>query len=163
MFEQVDLLFRQLRVDAILQTRSFLTRVPGLFGLVRIQHSFIATGLTCIAVSDNLPLVITYEEQVLDALGDPTRRMVLKRLRGGARSVGQIAEGMEVSRPAVSQHLKVLKAARLVTDRAEGTRRLYTVDTRGIEALRTWLQGFWDEAFTAFKQEAEREAAKERK
>ncbi|HEY1808512.1 MAG TPA: metalloregulator ArsR/SmtB family transcription factor, partial [Acidobacteriaceae bacterium] len=59
--------------------------------------------------------MITYEEQVLDALGDPTRRAVLKRLRDGARSVGEIAEGMEVSRPAVSQHLKVLKAARLVT------------------------------------------------
>ncbi len=70
---------------------------------------------------------------------------------------------MDVSRPAVSQHLKILKAARLVTDRAEGTRRLYAVDTRGIEALRTWLEGFWDEALTAFKDVAEREAAKERK
>jgi DNA-binding transcriptional ArsR family regulator len=70
---------------------------------------------------------------------------------------------MDVSRPAVSQHLKILKAARLVTDRAEGTRRLYEVDTRGIEALRTWLEGFWDEALTAFKDVAEREAAKERK
>jgi DNA-binding transcriptional ArsR family regulator len=88
---------------------------------------------------------------------------VFKRLRGGARSVGEIAEGMDVSRPAVSQHLKILKAARLVTDRAEGTRRLYEVDTRGIEALRTWLEGFWDEALTAFKDVAEREAAKERK
>jgi DNA-binding transcriptional ArsR family regulator len=107
--------------------------------------------------------VTTYASQVLDALGDPTRRTVFKRLRGGARSVGEIAEGMDVSRPAVSQHLKILKAARLVTDRAEGTRRLYAVDTRGIEALRTWLEGFWDEALTAFKDVAEREAAKERK
>ena len=105
----------------------------------------------------------TYASQVLDALGDPTRRTVFKRLRGGARAVGEIAEGMDVSRPAVSQHLKILKAARLVTDRAEGTRRLYAVDTRGIEALRTWLEGFWDEALTAFKDVAEREAAKERK
>jgi len=89
--------------------------------------------------------------------------MVFKRLRGGARSVREIAEGMDVSRPAVSQHLKILKAARLVTDRAEGTRRLYAVNTRGIEALRKWLDGFWDEALAAFKDAAEREATKERK
>jgi DNA-binding transcriptional ArsR family regulator len=89
--------------------------------------------------------------------------MVLKRLRCGARSVGEIAEGMDVSRPAVSQHLKILKAARLVSDRAEGTRRLYAVNARGIEALRSWLDGFWDEALLAFKETAERQAAKERK
>ncbi len=105
----------------------------------------------------------TYAERVLEALGDPTRRLVFKRLRGGARSVGEIAEGMDVSRPAVSQHLKVLKAARLVTDRAEGTRRLYAVDTRGIEAVRRWLDGFWDDVLTAFKRAAESEAAKEEK
>jgi DNA-binding transcriptional ArsR family regulator len=99
----------------------------------------------------------------LDALGDPTRRMVFKRLRGGARSVGEIADGMDVSRPAVSQHLKVLKAARLVTDRALGTRRLYEIDARGVEALRNWLDGFWDEALTAFKEAAEREAKMEKK
>jgi DNA-binding transcriptional ArsR family regulator len=107
--------------------------------------------------------VNTYEERALDALGDPTRRAVLKRLRGGARSVGEIAEGMEVSRPAVSQHLKILKTARLVTVHAEGTRRVYAVDTRGIETLRKWLEGFWDEALTAFKVMAEREATKEKK
>lgn len=107
--------------------------------------------------------MITYEEQVLDALGDPTRRAVLKRLRDGARSVGEIAEGMEVSRPAVSQHLKVLKAARLVTVHAVGTRRVYAVDAQGIESLRKWLEGFWDEALTAFKAAAEREATGERK
>jgi DNA-binding transcriptional ArsR family regulator len=107
--------------------------------------------------------VNTYAEQVLDALGDPTRRKVLKRLRGGALSVGEIAEGMEVSRPAVSQHLKVLKAARLVVDRAEGTRRLYAVDTRGLDAARAWLDGFWDQALDAFRRAAEREADKERK
>lgn len=104
---------------------------------------------------------MTYGERVLDALGDPTRRLVLKRLRRGARSVGEIAEGMDVSRPAVSQHLKVLKAARLVMDRAEGTRRLYAVDTRGIEALRSWLAGFWDEALTAFAEAAERETTQQ--
>jgi DNA-binding transcriptional ArsR family regulator len=105
---------------------------------------------------------MTYGERALDALGDRTRRTVFRRLRGGARSVGEIADGMNVSRPAVSQHLRVLKAARLVTDRAEGTRRLYAVDKRGLDALRSWLDGFWDEALAAFKEAAEREAAKER-
>jgi DNA-binding transcriptional ArsR family regulator len=83
---------------------------------------------------------------------------VFKRLRGGARSVGEIADGMDVSRPAVSQHLRVLKAARLVTDRAEGTRRLYAVDKQGLDALRGWLDRFWGEALAAFKEAAEREA-----
>jgi DNA-binding transcriptional ArsR family regulator len=70
---------------------------------------------------------------------------------------------MDVSRPAVSQHLKVLKTAGLVVVRAEGTRRLYAVEPRGIEALRSWLDGFWDKALVKFKEAAEREAAKERK
>jgi DNA-binding transcriptional ArsR family regulator len=102
-------------------------------------------------------------ERALDALGDPTRRLVFKRLRKGTRGVREIADGMDVSRPAVSQHLKVLKAAGLVVVRAEGTRRLYAIDTRGIGALRSWLDGFWDEALLAFKHAAEREAAKQRK
>jgi DNA-binding transcriptional ArsR family regulator len=119
--------------------------------------------LTDASVSGTLPLVTTYAERALDALGDPTRRAVLKRLRGGARSVGEIAEGMDVTRPAVSQHLRVLKAARLVTDRAEGTRRLYAVNPPGIEAVRSWLDGFWNETLEAFKQAAEREAAREGK
>src|SRR5260221_4294889 len=106
---------------------------------------------------------MTYADRVLDALGDPTRRTVFRRLRGGARSVGEIAEGLDVSRPAVSQHLRVLKAARLVIDRAEGTRRIYAVDQRGVEAVRNWFDGFWDETLAAFKEAAEREAAKERK
>jgi DNA-binding transcriptional ArsR family regulator len=107
-------------------------------------------------------LVMIDAERALDALGDPTRRLVFKRLRNQPRSVREIAEGMAVSRPAVSQHLKVLKAAGLVVVRAEGTRRLYAVDTRGIEALRSWLDGFWDEALVAFKKAAERHAAKRR-
>jgi len=104
---------------------------------------------------------MAYAYQVLDALGDRTRRLVLMRLRKGARSVGEIAEGMDVSRPAVSQHLRILKAASLVTGRAEGTRRLYAVDPRGITALRSWLNGFWGEALLAFKEAAELEAARE--
>jgi DNA-binding transcriptional ArsR family regulator len=106
---------------------------------------------------------MTNADRILDALGDPTRRTVFKRLRAGARSVGEIAEGMDVTRPAVSQHLAVLKAARLVTDRAEGTRRLYAVDQRGIAAVRDWFDGFWDKTLAAFKVAAEREATKERK
>jgi DNA-binding transcriptional ArsR family regulator len=102
-------------------------------------------------------------ERTLDALGDPTRRLVFKRLREGSRSVTEVAKGLAVSRPAVSQHLKVLKAAGLAVVRVEGRRRLYAVDTRGIEALRNWLDGFWDKALVAFKDAAEREAAKERK
>ncbi len=105
---------------------------------------------------------MVHAERILDALGDPTRRRVLSRLRGGSRSVREIARGMAVSRPAVSQHLKVLKAAGLVMARAEGTRRLYGVDTRGIECLRDWLDGFWDEALAAFKRTAERQAFRER-
>jgi DNA-binding transcriptional ArsR family regulator len=80
---------------------------------------------------------------------------------GRCNTVGKIAEGMDVTRPAVSQHLAVLKAARLVTNRAEGTRRLYAVDPRGIEAIRDWLDGFWDKTLAAFKGAAEREAIKE--
>jgi DNA-binding transcriptional ArsR family regulator len=105
---------------------------------------------------------MTYAERAFDALGDPTRRAVLKRLRGSARSVSEIAEGMEVSRPAVSQHLKILKEARLVTVHAVGTRRVYAVDASGIVSLQKWLEGFWDETLTAFKTVAEREATKEK-
>ena len=104
-----------------------------------------------------------HAERALDALGDPTRRLVFKRLRGGNRSVTEIAKGLDVSRPAVSQHLKVLKAAGLAVVRTEGTRRLYAVDTHGIEAVRSWLDGFWDKALVAFKAAAEREAFKGRK
>lgn len=99
-------------------------------------------------------------ERALDALGDPTRRAVFRRLRKGNRSVREIADGMDVSRPAVSQHLKVLKSAGLIVVRAEGARRLYGVDRKGIEALRNWLDGFWDEALTAFKQAAEQEQSR---
>jgi DNA-binding transcriptional ArsR family regulator len=105
--------------------------------------------------------VYTYEERILDALGDPTRRAVLKRLRDGGLSVGEIAEGMVVSRPAVSQHLKILKAAQLVTVHARGTQRVYAVDKDGIASLRKWLDQFWDETLLAFKNAAELQAAKE--
>jgi len=92
----------------------------------------------------------------LAALADPTRRQVFERLRHGPQPVGVLARGLPVSRPAVSQHLAVLKSAGLVTDRAEGTRRVYQIDPHGLGAIRAWLDQFWDEALLAFKQEAER-------
>jgi len=91
----------------------------------------------------------------LSALADPTRRAVFERLRRGAVPVGVIAAGLPVSRPAVSQHLKVLKDAGLVRDEAVGARRLYAVDPRGVAELRTWLDRFWDQALYAFKAEVE--------
>ena len=91
----------------------------------------------------------------LGALGDPTRRAVFDRLARGPRSVGEIARTLPVSRPAVSQHLKTLKAAGLVLDRPEGTRRLYRVNPAGIAALRQYLDRFWTDALAAFKAAAE--------
>jgi len=90
------------------------------------------------------------------ALADPTRRSVMELLRSGPRAVGEIARGMPVSRPAVSQHLKVLKEAGLVTDRAEGTRRVYYLDPKGLAALRSWLDQFWNQALADFQREAEK-------
>lgn len=101
----------------------------------------------------------TNAARVLDALGDPTRRTIFERLEGGARTVGELADGMPISRPAVSQHLRVLKDAGLVTDRAEGTRRYYEASPEGVRALREYLDRFWDRALLAFKEEAERVAA----
>ena len=97
-------------------------------------------------------------ERVFAALHDPTRRAVLERLRDGPKPVGQIARGLPVTRPAVSQHLKVLKEAGLVDDRSEGTRRIYEIDPKGLGAMRAWLDQFWDAALTAFAAEAERSA-----
>jgi DNA-binding transcriptional ArsR family regulator len=91
------------------------------------------------------------------ALGDPTRRAILERLAGGPRSVGEIAHGLPVSRPAVSQHLRVLKEARLVTEQREGTRRVYRVDPNGLAELRTYFEGFWTRALADFKATADRE------
>ena len=93
---------------------------------------------------------------VLTVLADPTRREVFERLRAGARPVNAIAEGMPVSRPAVSQHLKVLKDAGLVEERSEGVRRIYSVRREGLAELRDWLDSFWGDALDAFKLEAER-------
>jgi len=93
--------------------------------------------------------------KALAALADPTRRRVFERLRRGPKSVGALAQGLPVSRPAVSQHLRALKEAGLVGDRAEGTRRVYFIDPHGLAALRRWLDQFWDEALAAFQTEVE--------
>jgi DNA-binding transcriptional ArsR family regulator len=99
-----------------------------------------------------------HAERAFDALGDRTRRRVFARLRNRSCSAGELAQGMNVTRSAVSQHLQVLKAAGLVVVRADGARRLYQVDRRGVEAVRRWLDGFWDETLGAFKEAAERAA-----
>ena len=92
---------------------------------------------------------------VLQCLSDPTRRRVFERLRSGPQSVGVLAKGLPVSRPAVSQHLKVLKEAGLVVDRSEGARRVYYIDPDGLGELRRWIDQFWDDALQSFKNEVE--------
>ena len=92
---------------------------------------------------------------VLDALGDPTRRAILERLALGRLSVGELAAGLPVSRPAVSQHLRVLRDARLVRLQTEGTRNYYTVDAAGLAAVRRYLDRLWGDALAAFKVAAE--------
>ena len=99
---------------------------------------------------------------MLDALGDPTRRAILDRLRAGPLPVGEIARGLPVSRPAVSQHLKVLKRAGLVSERKEGTRRIYRLEPAGLAELRAYLDSFWTAALAEFKAAAEREQRRER-
>lgn len=97
-------------------------------------------------------------DRVFAALTDPTRRTVFERLRRGPRPVGELAKGLPVSRPAVSQHLKVLKEAGLVADRSEGTRRIYYIDPKGLGAMRSWLDQFWESALDAFALAVEAEA-----
>jgi DNA-binding transcriptional ArsR family regulator len=92
----------------------------------------------------------------LAVLADPTRRQVFERLRAGPRPVNKLAQGLPVSRPAVSQHLKVLKDAGLVEERSEGVRRIYSLRREGLMELREWLDSFWGDALDAFKLEAER-------
>jgi DNA-binding transcriptional ArsR family regulator len=94
----------------------------------------------------------------MDALGDPTRRAVFERLRNRPQAVGELAAGLPVSRPAVSQHLRVLKQAGLVSERPEGTRRIYSVDPRGLAALRAYFDDFWAGALDAYKAEVEKGA-----
>jgi DNA-binding transcriptional ArsR family regulator len=102
--------------------------------------------------------VATYQNG-FDALGDPTRRAIFERLARGPTAVGELAQELPVSRPAVSQHLRVLKRAGLVSDQREGSRRLYEIDLDGVGALRAYLDSFWTDALAAFRKAAERKGA----
>lgn len=101
--------------------------------------------------------------EALAALADPTRRELFERLRRGPQTVGGLADQVPVSRPAVSQHLQVLKAAGLVADEAQGTARIYRIRAEGLAELRRWLDGFWDEPLARFKRKAEAEHARRRR
>jgi DNA-binding transcriptional ArsR family regulator len=108
--------------------------------------------------------VLTYQSpgaQVLEAIGDPTRRAIFELLIRGPQPVGELADALPVSRPAVSQHLKVLKQSGLVADRAVGTRRIYRIDPSGVAAMREYLDQMWDAAMAAFAKAAEQEPSNE--
>ena len=105
---------------------------------------------------------MAYSNNAFAAIADPTRRRVLERLSARPMAVGEIARGMPVSRPAVSQHLKVLKEAGLVSDRQDGARRIYAIDPKGLGAMRAWLDQFWDAALIALKAEIEQDPANEK-
>jgi DNA-binding transcriptional ArsR family regulator len=104
---------------------------------------------------------MTYE-RALDALGDPTRRAIVERLRRSPAAVGEIAAELPVSRPAVSQHLRVLEGAGLVSHEPVGTRHIYKVETTGLNELRAYIDRLWDESLARFKQIAENEEREER-
>jgi DNA-binding transcriptional ArsR family regulator len=106
--------------------------------------------------------VATYEADGWTALGDPTRRAIFERLADRPQAVGELARELPVSRPAVSQHLRVLKEARLVTDTPAGNRRIYRVDPAGLAALRADLDQFWTKALATFKAVVEQDAQEER-
>jgi DNA-binding transcriptional ArsR family regulator len=106
--------------------------------------------------------VQTYRVDGWTALGDPTRRAIFERLADRPRAVGELANELPVSRPAVSQHLKVLKDARLVVDRPSGNRRIYQLDPDGVGALRADLDQFWTRALAAYKEAVEQTAKEDR-
>jgi DNA-binding transcriptional ArsR family regulator len=99
--------------------------------------------------------VNAYQSAQLDALGDATRRAILERLLHGPLPVGKLAEDFPMSRPAISQHLRVLKEARLVVDRTSGTRRLYALNPEAFDSLREYFDRFWNQALIAFKNKVE--------
>ena len=107
--------------------------------------------------------MVTYRHaRQLDALGDSTRRAILERLLQGAQPVGELARGFPVSRPAISQHLRILKHAHLVVDRPVGNRRLYELNPAGVDALRAYFDRFWGHALVAFKRAADARVAAEK-
>ena len=104
----------------------------------------------------------TYQVDAWTALGDPTRKAIFERLVARPRAVVELAGELPISRPAVSQHLRVLKDAGLVSARADGNRRIYRMDPRGVEHLRAYLDFFWTQALTAFKTAAEQPPKEQR-
>ena len=112
-----------------------------------------------LSVSRDLRLVETYEGEALTALGDPTRRAIFECLARGPKAVGQLASELPVSRPAVSQHLRVLKEAGLVADRAAGTRRIYQIQPQGVRAIHAYLDQMWGQALASFQAAATAAAA----
>jgi DNA-binding transcriptional ArsR family regulator len=114
--------------------------------------------LTATFVRENLRFVETYEA-VLEALGDRTRRQIVDRLRAGPSSVGELAAALPVSRPAVSQHLTVLRRSGLVRYQELGTRNVYRLDPAGLAELRAWLDGFWDEVLSRYAERVRDDSA----
>jgi DNA-binding transcriptional ArsR family regulator len=106
---------------------------------------------------------MAYHIKALATLADPTRRAIFERLAAKPRSVGELAQGLPVTRPAVSQHLKVLKEAGLVTDAPQGTRRVYRIDPHGLGEIRKWFDQFWDKQLESFADEVERDSNDTRK
>jgi DNA-binding transcriptional ArsR family regulator len=106
-------------------------------------------------VSGNLPFVATYGSAALTALGDPSRQAIVERLATGPLAVSELAAQLPISRPAVSQHLKVLTEAGVVGHQAVGTRRVYHLDPAGLDAIRSYLDGFWNQALGSFAALAE--------
>ena len=104
---------------------------------------------------------MTNHAEVLTALADPTRRAIFERLARSPGAVGELARELPVSRPAVSQHLKVLKSAGLVTDQAAGTRRVYSVDSAGVAAIREYFEQFWQQSLASFRTAASKPAQEE--
>jgi DNA-binding transcriptional ArsR family regulator len=116
------------------------------------MHSPLDTGTS---VSLPLRFVETYQQRRLQALGDPSRREIFERLSRAPLAVGQLARDLPISRPAVSQHLKVLKDVGLVVDRQAGARRVYQVDPDAVAALREYFDAFWGQALASFQKAAE--------
>lgn len=105
---------------------------------------------------------MTYTIEALAILADPTRRMIFERLSAGPQPVGALAKDLPVSRPAVSQHLAALKSAGLVTDRADGAKRIYRIDPQGLAAIRIWLDRFWTETLENYALEFSQSPENER-
>lgn len=116
-----------------------------------------------IIVSIYLQLVVTYGSKELTAIADPTRQAVLQRLRRRPMTVGELADGLPITRPAVSQHLKILRQARLVTERREGTRHYFNLNPEALLELRAYIDRMWEDALGAFSRYVTEQKRKKKK